>query len=41
VQVRVRYRGAGFEEDLLSKAEEILAHGGFTLQRSTPRRQSR
>jgi hypothetical protein len=32
--VRARYRGAGFEADLISKAEEILARGGTTLQRN-------
>jgi len=34
LQVRIRYRGAGFEADLVRKAEEILARGGFELQRS-------
>jgi len=31
VQVRMRYRGAGFEEKLIGMAEEILAHGGYKL----------
>jgi GNAT superfamily N-acetyltransferase len=34
LQVRARYRGAGLEEDLISKAEELLARGRVTLQRS-------
>jgi ribosomal protein S18 acetylase RimI-like enzyme len=38
LQVRVRYRGAGFEEDLIRKAEEIFARGGITEARvSVPR----
>ncbi len=37
LQVRVRYRGAGLAADLISKAEEILARGGTTLQRSEER----
>ena len=34
LRVRVRYRGAGFREDLIRKAEEIFARNGLTLQRS-------
>lgn len=34
LQVRVRYRGVGFAEDLINKAEKILARSGMTLQRS-------
>ena len=34
LQVRVRYRGVGLAADLISKAGEILARGGTTLQRS-------
>jgi hypothetical protein len=31
MQVRVRYRGAGLEEKLIHKAEEILSRGGYIL----------
>lgn len=34
VQVRVRYRGLGLDEDLLSKAGEILARSGLELRKS-------
>ena len=40
VETRVRYRGFGFEADLISKAEDILARGGAKLHRSTSRKPS-
>jgi hypothetical protein len=36
LHVPARYRGAGFEADLICKAEEILARGGAILHRSQP-----
>ena len=36
LQVRARYRGVGFAEDLISFADEIFARSGVTLQRSKP-----
>jgi hypothetical protein len=32
LEVRIRYRGAGFEEQLIGKAEELLIRGGYKLQ---------